>query len=110
MKSLLARFKDWLNTKAESPMGRFRMKEAALVGVVLLVAAFFFNKAMFVGWVSQSIVQFAKAGIAAFAFYWLVQRRVLHARTHELPEEQQYKRENTLAVCYAIIMACALSI
>jgi len=109
MKNLYDKFNNWIST-SDSPMGRFRLKEALIVGVVLLLFAFIFNKTLFLGWVAQSIVQFSKAGFAAFAFYWGIQRRVLHARTHELPEKEQYKRENTLALCYAIIIACALSI
>jgi len=107
---ILNDLKAWFKSDPESPMGRFRMKEALAVSLSLLVLAAFMDKGMLLGWATQAVVQLSKAGVASFFFYWIVQRCVLHARTHELTEMEQYKRENVLVVCYAIIFACALSI
>jgi len=110
MKDLWLKVIAWFKSEPDSPMGRFRMKEAAIMGVILLSVVFFFNKDLFIGWASQMIMQFAKAGLASFLFYWIVQRKVLHDRTHELPQDQEYKRQNVLAIGYALIIACSLAI
>lgn len=110
MKSTLEKIKDWLATPHDSPMGTFRLKEVFIVGVIALILALWFDKGLFIGWAAQTLVQFAKAALVSFAFYWLIQRRIPHRRTHELPEQEQFKRTNTLLICYALLIACALII
>ena len=93
-----------------SPKGRLRLERTALAGVIFLVAAYYLNPSLFMGWFSQAVLQIGKTAIFCSFYYWCVQREAIHTRTHELEGEQKTNRENAILIGYAIVIGCSAAI
>lgn len=95
---------------ADSPKGRLRFKEMALLGVVLLFVAWSMDSVMFEGWVAQSILQFSKASIGCL-FTYLVLRVGLHERSHQLQNESERQGDRIARIiAYGFVIGCSLAI
>ena len=101
--------KAWF-TEGDSPKGRFRLENTACIAIVALVGVYFVDSFILDGWFRQMFLQMAKAALMSCVFYWVVQREVLHNRTHELTDEQRAVRENYLLIAHAVVIGCSVAI
>jgi len=84
---------------------RFRMWQAIVFAMVLVVVAVYLDPLTAWGVLVQGIAQLAKACIGVYAFYWLM-RGVLHERTHECQNPEV--RGNYLVIAYGLVFAAIM--
>jgi len=84
-----------------------RLWQLVVLSLVIAGLAVLIDPVMAGGWGAQAIIQFAKASLANFFFYWIM-RLVLHKRSHELGEYEERDRENTLILGHAIVTGAVL--
>jgi hypothetical protein len=105
---MLDKWLDWLYV-TESPKGRLRFKEFAILAVALLAFAYCVDSQMLIGWLAQTIMLFFKASLAV-VFTYCVFRIRLHERNHELVPEDKRNRELAEIIGYCFVIGCALAI
>jgi hypothetical protein len=105
---MIDRLLDWIYG-GESPKGRLRTKEFAILAVVLLGFAYCVDSQMLLGWFAQTIMLFFKAS-AGVVFTYCVFRVRLHERNHELNQADKRNRELAEIIGYCFVIGCALAI
>ena len=90
-----------------SPKGKYRMWHFAVIGAVFLGFAAMNPISAQYAWLWETVQTIGKAGAGLAIMYW-AGRAFLHTRTHELPKEEQWKRENILLLGLSLVVASSL--